>query len=275
MRKIKKPNINQKDVCSSFKNLMYEDRTLEKYEKYEDILSKLEENYNEEKTFESLNTGYTEYMKKMYKSRFSNKLYTNQYEYYTKLRSSQKYCPYCNFHTREVKQLDHYLPKSKFPSLSLVVKNLVPICKDCNEVKDDFFSFDYSEQFIHPYYDEKIEDAFKFLQCDIIEDKIIGFKFYIKKLSHWDDVFFEKVKFHFKKLEIDKLYLSDFNTEFDVVFDELKEMYKETNSEELIRISLQRKVKVYDKKKIMPWRHAGFKSLLDSDWFFESYFSNK
>lgn len=246
---------------------------MEKCEKYEDVISKVEENFNDEKEFILNHSEYKDYMKKMYSSRFSNNQYADSYKYYKQIRNSQKYCPYCNFHTREVKQLDHYLPKSKFPSLSIVVNNLVPICKDCNEKKDDYYSFNKSKQLIHPYYDHKIEDVFEFIQCEIIEDKmIIGFKFYVKKLSHWDDIFHEKIKFHFKKLEIDKLYLSDFNTEFDVYLNELKAMYEITKSKEMVRNSLQIKVNTYYKMKVMTWRYAGFKSLLNSDWFFENYF---
>ena len=70
-------------------------------------------------------------------------------------------CPYCgsdilknlrNHKGQFIKsQLDHYLPKSKYPFLSLNFYNLFPVCKDCNMVdtgkgekspiSDDFNSF--------------------------------------------------------------------------------------------------------------------------------------
>ncbi|OSA94589.1 HNH endonuclease [Clostridium niameyense] len=275
MRKINKPNISQEDVCNSFKKLEYRDRVLEKSEKYDEILLDVDKFYKEEKKFIQNNENYTDYMKKMYSSRFSNSQYTSLYEFYKQIRTAERYCPYCNFYTRQVRQLDHYLPKSVFPSLSISVNNLVPICKECNEIKDNYYSINKSEQLIHPYYDVQINDIFEFLQCSIIEDMNIGFSFYIKKLSNWDDVFYDKLTFHFRKLKIDDLYLSDFEVEFDVVFEELKMLYQEIQDEKVIRENLQRKVDVYFNKKKMPWRYAGFKSLLNCKWFFETYFPIK
>lgn len=275
MKKINKPNIKQEDVCSSFNKLEYQDRILEKSLKYDEIISEVECFYKEETNFIKNNKNFPDYMKKVYSSRFSNNKYTNIYEYYNQIRSAEKRCPYCNFYTRQVRQLDHYLPKAVFPSLSIVVSNLVPICKDCNEIKDAYYSFDKSKQLIHPYYDTQVEDIFNFLQCCVIEDLNIGFKFYIKKLNSWDDVFYKKLKFHFEKLKIDDLYLSDFEAEFDIVFEELKMLYQEINDEQIVRENLQRKVDAYLNTKSMPWRYAGFKSLLSCTWFFETYFPLK
>jgi hypothetical protein len=273
MRKINKPEISQEDVCNSFNNLEYRDRVLEKSEKYDEIIVDVEALYKDELSFIKLNKSYLDYMKKMYSNRFSNKQYSKQYKFYNQIRSLEKCCPYCNFYTRQVRQLDHYLPKSKFPSLAIVAKNLVPICKDCNEIKDDYYSFEESEQLIHPYYDVLIEDIFDFLQCSVIEDINIGFKFNIIKLSKWDDddVFYKKLNFHFEKLKIDELYLSDFEAEFDVVLGELKMLYEDIDDEQIVRENLQRKVDVYFNNKVMPWRYAGFKSLLSSEWFFATY----
>lgn len=272
MKKIDKPIIDQEELCNSFKGLKYKEIIMDKSENYEVNLSNLEITYEKEKEIIQRDNEFKEYMKKMYSSRLSNKNYENIYKYYQQIRSSQRCCPYCNFQTREVKQLDHYLPKSIFPSLAIVVSNLVPICKDCNEKKDNYYSLNISKQLIHPYYDEKMDESFEFIKCEIIEEKNIGFRFHIERLEHWDAIFFEKVRFHFKKLEIDKLYLSDFNTEFDVFFQELKFIYECNKSKDILRGHIKMKVDVYYGMKIMPWRYAGFKSLLDSEWFIENNF---
>lgn len=273
MKKIEKPDINQEEVCSSFKSLKYKEIIIENSIKYKEIIDNVEENLNAENRLSLIDNEYRDYMKKMYSNRFSNKQYINLYKFYSKIRNNEKYCPYCNFPTREVKQIDHYLPKSKFPSLSIVINNLVPICKECNEIKDDYYSFDKENQFIHPYYDDEMNDAFEYIECEIIKDLQIGFKFYIKKLDCWDEMFYRKVMFHFKKLEVDKLYLSDFNTEFDVYLAELKMLYETEKSKESIKKLILVKVNTYYQKKIMPWRYAGFSSLLNSEWFFENFFS--
>lgn len=41
-------------------------------------------------------------------------------------------CPFCDG-SREGAQIDHFYPKSKYPSLSCHPLNLVPICKNCND----------------------------------------------------------------------------------------------------------------------------------------------
>lgn len=275
MRKINKPNISQENICNSFKKLEYRDRILEKSECYDEAILEVEELYKDETKFIESNKEYKDYMKKIYSNRFSNNQYINPYENYKKIRFAEKCCPYCNFYTRQVRQLDHYLPKAAFPSLSITANNLVPICKECNEIKDNYYSFNKSKQLIHPYYDVQVNDIFDFLKCSVIEDVNIGFKFYIRKLSDWDDIFYNKLKFHFEKLNIDDLYLSDFEAEFDVVFEELKMLYEEINDQQIIRENLQRKTEAYFNTKKMPWRYAGFKSLLNCNWFFETYFPLK
>ncbi|MDU7364110.1 HNH endonuclease [Clostridium sp.] len=273
MRKIEEPRIDQREVCNSFSDLKYKERIIEKSIKYKEIISNVEESFNDENEFSNVNNEYGNYMKKMYSERFSNKQYAKIYKFYKEIRSMEKYCPYCNYPTREVKQIDHYLPKAKFPTLSIVVKNLVPICKECNEIKGEYYSFNKENQLIHPYYDYEMIDAFEYIECAIIEDSNIGFKFSIKKLESWNEIFHKKVIFHFEKLEIDKLYLSDFVTEFDVYFDELITVYECSKSKDIIKSLIKAKIDSYYKKRVMPWRYAGFKSLLENNWFFETFFN--
>ncbi len=71
-----------------------------------------------------------------------------------------KVCPYCNrLFTYTVRdrnngaltrpELDHYLPKSKYPYFSLSFFNLIPCCNICNSIKrDNEFS---SLSIFHPY----------------------------------------------------------------------------------------------------------------------------
>lgn len=272
MKKIDKPRIDQEEVCDSFRALEYKDRVIDKSVKYKEIISNVEENFNEESEFANINKEFRSYMKKMYSDRFSNKQYTKIYKFYQEIRNIERYCPYCNYPTREVKQIDHYLPKAKFPTLSIVVKNLVPICKECNEIKGDYYSFNIENQLIHPYYDYEMTDAFEYIECIIIEDSNIGFKFSIKKIEGWSEIFYRKVVFHFQKLEIDKLYLSDFITEFDVYFEELKRFYQTSKSIDFIKMLIKVKIDTYYEKRNMPWRYAGFKSLLENEWFFDTFF---
>lgn len=271
MKKISRPEVKQEELFNSLVDLKYKDIIMERSKKYENIIANVKVAISEENELIKNNYNFKEHMKKMYGERFSNNKYIEPYKFYSEIRASQTKCPFCNYPTREVKQLDHYLPKAKFPSLALTVNNLVPICKECNEKKGSYFSLSKEKQFIHPYYDYKAEEVFEYLQCEVIEKDPIGFKFKIKKLSEWDDIFYERIKLHFVKLEIDKLYLADFNSEFDAYINELKLLMANDNYKNLVRSLLQIKVQGYYNNKTVPWKYAGFKSVLHNEWFWSVY----
>lgn len=59
-------------------------------------------------------------------------------------------CAYCALGLAST--LDHFLPKSDFPSLSLEPLNLVPTCKDCNHKKSSKLATSAVEEGVHPYF---------------------------------------------------------------------------------------------------------------------------
>lgn len=62
-----------------------------------------------------------------------------------------KLCPLCSIGS--VAHLDHHLPKSRYPDLSVLPLNLVPACHFCNDTKKARFPKTAGEQTFHPYYD--------------------------------------------------------------------------------------------------------------------------
>jgi 5-methylcytosine-specific restriction endonuclease McrA len=58
-------------------------------------------------------------------------------------------CSYCQFGV--AKTLDHFIPKSLIPALSIDPWNLVPCCHQCNNEVGDEFSLNLAEEFLHPY----------------------------------------------------------------------------------------------------------------------------
>lgn len=272
MKRIRKPQITQDVICSSIKNLEYIDRIIEKSDEYDKDIYNIEAFLKDEKEFSKLNEYFKDYMKKMYSSRFANSSpsYEASYKIYKEIRSSVKLCPYCNYPARPVRQLDHYLPKSVFPTLAITANNLVPICKDCNEDKDDYYPTNKEEMLLHPYYDDVANDILNFLKCKIIEDDNIGFEFYIEKQKDWDDIMFKRVKCHFEKLKLNELYSGDFIADFAVFIAEIESfasMFGSNSIDGFIQMKIQALKKVGNK----PWSYAGFKSILDSDWCMKTY----
>ena len=97
---------------------------------------------------------------------------------YDKLRSSSNdICPLCGIYG--VDTLDHYLPKARYPLLSVNPQNLLPACVHCNGIKSDSIYESASDQTLYPYDDDQ-----KFYQTDWIKatievrNRIIFFDFY-------------------------------------------------------------------------------------------------
>jgi hypothetical protein len=61
-------------------------------------------------------------------------------------------CPLCG--QGKVRNLDHYLPQSKFASLVVTPINLVPACRDCNVAKSSKTPTTTEEQTLNPYFDD-------------------------------------------------------------------------------------------------------------------------
>lgn len=76
-------------------------------------------------------------------------------------------CPYCSLDTNP--ELDHFLPKAKFPEFSLHARNLFPICGTCNRRKlnrfratpggERYFLFPRSEPAVAPVLEADIAFA--------------------------------------------------------------------------------------------------------------------
>lgn len=279
MKKIDKPSITQDEICNSFKNLDYKDRIIKKSNEYDQNIYDVEEFLNEENEFSTIDNKFEKYMKNTYSNRFSssNESYKDSYEIYQKIRSSVEICPYCNYFTRTVRQLDHYLPKSIFPSFAITANNLVPICKECNEDKDNYYSTKREGMLLHPYYDEVANDILQFLKCKVIENCNIGFQFYIEKLEGWDEDTYNRVKFHFEKLKLNKLYQADFIadfTDFIGYIEEIKEMFP-VMDKKMIEKLVEGKVKYFKKQGNKPWSYSGFKSVLENNWCMNTYMPQK
>lgn len=61
-------------------------------------------------------------------------------------------CPICGS-SGGTTELDHYLPKSIFPTLCVTPDNLIPICSTCNKRKRATYSLEKNARPFHLYYD--------------------------------------------------------------------------------------------------------------------------
>ncbi|NML29164.1 HNH endonuclease [Zoogloea dura] len=71
------------------------------------------------------------------------------------LNAAKGRCPFCGG-IGTPRNLDHFLPKAHFPQFSVLPKNLVPACRDCNmDGKGHDFAITAEDQIIQPYLDKE------------------------------------------------------------------------------------------------------------------------
>lgn len=126
---------------------------------------------------------------------------------YDRLRASSKgVCPLCGIHG--VDTLDHYLPKARYPLLSVNPKNLIPACMHCNGVKSASICVVASDQTLYPYNDDQ-----KFYQTDWItatitaQHGILIFDFQASPPQGWMRAERDRVTNHFITFKLRDKYV--------------------------------------------------------------------
>ncbi|VGM94870.1 Uncharacterised protein [uncultured Avibacterium sp.] len=119
-------------------------------------------------------------------------------------------CPFCGG-INSPNELDHFLPKRSFSYYAIFPYNLIPICKDCNQIyKREFYPKDKNRQLIHPYLDNEqvFNEKWLYARCIIdssldlgIEEKL-SVEFYVNTPSNWEEDKKEKVKLHFRQFKL-------------------------------------------------------------------------
>lgn len=222
MRAIKKPEYNQGEIfllCTS--NLRDKNYKTRLEACVEDIVNgvneyeaKMEENLIH--TISKQSSVSVEDMKKLYERKFVPQSGPAR-KFYDALMGSApgELCPYCG--QRNVTTLDHYLPKSLYPLYAVTMINLIPVCYECNITKEDLDINEMEDAFIHPYFDVTIDDHI-WLSCKIEEkNNELIFIFDVVQPIEWSALLFQRMKNHFTKLKLSRLYSIHATGEFGSV----------------------------------------------------------
>lgn len=122
--------------------------------------------------------------------------------YESLLNAAKEKCPYCGG-IGKPRNLDHYLPEAQFPQFSLLPRNLVPACRDCNmDGNPVLFATTAEDQIIQPYLDDDrffLEQwIFAIYQSD--DNGEPGtFEYFVKVPEGWRDVDKYRVQKHFEE----------------------------------------------------------------------------
>jgi 5-methylcytosine-specific restriction endonuclease McrA len=192
---------------------------------------------------------------------------------YDKLRSIAPLgkCPYCGF--GHVSTLDHYLPKSKYPQLSVTPLNLIPACTDCNKGKNAGAATNAEEQSLHPYFDHEHFVNEQWLFAELIQSSPVAARFYVSSPDHWDAISKNRVYAHFRDFKLGYRYAVESGTEIANKKDYLSHNWQKMGAQGVKEYLLDI-AESYHRLHRNSWQTAFFQTLAGSDWYCSGGFLN-
>jgi hypothetical protein len=182
---------------------------------------------------------------------------------YNRIRGSSRFgrCALCA--QRDVKTLDHHLPKAIFPEFSVLPMNLVPSCFECNGAKDVHVPRRFSEQTFHPYFDNW--DSLELVRASIVIENTVFVEFHINSEGLPSDIA-ERAFTHFWKLDLATLYSEHASVEL-VQKREYFVLTFEDDGPEALRAELLRECQSRQRPFPNAWQPVLYRALASSDEF--------
>ncbi|WP_202262413.1 MULTISPECIES: HNH endonuclease [unclassified Alteromonas] len=202
------------------------------------------------------------------------KLYSNQLvkkeiprkEIYDQLKSRAPHgkCPFCGY--CDVDQLDHYLPKSKYPLLTVLPLNLVPSCPYCNGGKNAEIAERPEDQILHPYYDHELIMEHQWVFASVIRSQPAAVKYFVRTPDHFDPVASSRVVNHFEKNSLATRYSTQAADQISTLPYTLEYFYSSGGAEN-VKEHLLRQYRAEHQKFKNSWQTAMYLALAEDDWF--------
>lgn len=187
-------------------------------------------------------------------------------QYYDQImmQAPLRICPFCGF--GQVTTLDHYLPKAKFPLLSIFPKNLVPSCADCNKGKSAGLATSKNEQCLHPYFDQGHFINEQWLFAEVIQTTPATIKYFVQAPGHWTASDQARVHSHFDDFKLAKRFsiqagdeISNLRVELDIDF--------QINQQVGVEQALLKKHTVASLQHTNSWKTAMYQALAACNWY--------
>ncbi|MHA4838168.1 HNH endonuclease [Sphingopyxis sp. MSC1_008] len=183
---------------------------------------------------------------------------------YLHLRGRSRFnrCPLCA--QRDVKTLDHYLPKDSYPELAVYAANLVPACFECNHAKLNYVAAATEDLLFHPYFDDW--SAHRLVRATIDVGEEVAVDYSIRAPADAEDEIVERARAHFRELSLGTLYSQQAGVELV----DRKLAFRETfaaDGAEGLRDDLQREARSRRRANRNSWSAALYRALARSDEF--------
>jgi hypothetical protein len=191
---------------------------------------------------------------------------------YAKLRMITDICPYCLERSSET--LDHYLPKSSFPLLSITPANLIPSCETCNRKKLDDPVLKMEDQFVHPYFETLF--GFIWLSAKVCKDgaeerpRVV---FSVKTEPSVPTTLAMRIAKQFERLELSRLYSIQAGVEINSLRLSLEGIFR-ADGGAAVKSDLSRQEKQWSDSTEKVWKAVMFRALARSRWFCFGGFRN-
>lgn len=202
-------------------------------------------------------------LKKLYSGQMVGK--TKGRIYYDRLLMSapKGVCPLCSH--GEAKTLDHYLPKAKYPRLSVVPINLVPACKDCNTGKLADSPTGPTDETLHPYYDN-IENV-KWLVAEVNRTHPVTMTFRVSPHASWDPLLSARVASHLSCFNLNILYASQVARRLPGMKFNLERIFSSPEGSHGVQRYLEAEAVSNEHENLNSWESVMYRTLSENDWF--------
>lgn len=184
------------------------------------------------------------------------------------LSGAEGLCPLCG--RGSAVSLDHFLPRSKFPELTVFSLNLVPCCNRCNMLKGDQFRRHDGARFLHAYFDALPDE--EILCAHIYTDQSVIVEFDVQTVEYIDAAMLSNVQFHFEQLHLRDYYQTEATIELFDKLDALCEYYSVGGAEEVQAYLQIEYSSVKARRGKNYWRTALFAALSRSEDFCDGGF---
>lgn len=171
-------------------------------------------------------------------------------------------CPLCG--QRPVATVDHYLPQTRHPKLTLTPINLVPACSDCNKNKLAKTPRSVQEQSLHPYFDDLGSE--RWLVAEVRPSVPPTIAFGVRPPAAWSSVLTARVNHHFSMMGLAVLYVAQAASELADISYSLTDVGDSAGSDG-VRAHLSREWRSRMARDANSWRTALYEALAVSDWF--------
>lgn len=211
----------------------------------------------------------------VYENRFAKQDRPGRFYYdYILSRAIYQRCAYCQEAPAET--LDHFIPKSIVPILSIEPLNLVPACFSCNHALASAVDSGEAQRLIHPYtFPPIIPDEIVWLSARVVSSD--GVPIVIFEVADLGDDYRSlqgRIEYQFYTLGLDEKYSDLSVLDLTETCRRLSELYPGGGLAGEVRDFLNEKFDEYSRTGNNYRKVALYRALRDSAWFVEGAYEN-